>query len=467
MKFDEQLNEYINTLNILSKELSIKSNLSASIISKYRKGERKPKIDSPQFQNLVSGLYILAHEKNINLNKEDISNSLKKSIEPHYIDFEIFRRNFNYLVSKLDINLSTLAGNINYDSSFISRIKNGKRKPSDLDSFIEKLVDYIVNSYQTQKKLNIIKNILNCSDLDLSDTNTLKSKLSKWISNNNFLESNNNSMLFFFNKLDNFNLNEYIGTDLNKIKIPTSPIIFKNSKMFYGIDGRKKAVGEFLKTTLISKSKEPIFFYTNLPITVSSNDTDFKKKWMLLVAMILKKGLHINSIHNINRPLNEMLLGIECWLPLYMSGAITPYYFDNFKNNNFEFSLFTSGDITLSSEGFDNNEINSRFYLSTKKEDLLFEKEKANYLLKKAKPLMKIYKEKDKKEFDEFLNNNKSDKLKKIKPRTLNNIEITVNENKWIIVSKTKFPTINFVIYNKKLIQVLYQFINNLNNENK
>lgn len=87
-------------------------------------------------------------------------------------------------------------------------------------------------------------------------------------------------------------MNDYIGTDFNKVKVPTSPVILRNSKTFYGTEVRKQAEGEFLKTTLLSKLKEPIFFYSDLPITKAGQDEEFKQRWVLAMTMLLKKGLH-------------------------------------------------------------------------------------------------------------------------------------------------------------------------------
>lgn len=41
---------------------------------------------------------------------------------------------------------------------------------------------------------------------------------------------------------------------------------------------------------------------------------------MLGLALLLKKGLHLNIIHSLNRPFQEMMLGLESHIPLYMTG---------------------------------------------------------------------------------------------------------------------------------------------------
>lgn len=149
-------------------------------------------------------------------------------------------------------------------------------------------------------------------------------------------------------------------------------------------------------------------------------------------------------IHNIDRPINEMLLGLENWIPIYMTGSISPYYFKNPPSNFFLGSHCTSGTIALSSECL-NNENKSRFYVTTKKEEVSYYKEKSKYLLAKAKPLMKIFK---KTEFENFMNQEENRKFQKIKKDIFKNIDFYLHEDKWIMINKINTPEIHFVIYN-------------------
>ena len=51
-----------------------------------------------------------------------------------------------------------------------------------------------------------------------------------------------------------------------------------------------------------------------------AKDPDFPKKWIYSMALMLKKGLHLHQIHNIDRSFEEMMLGLESWIPMYMTG---------------------------------------------------------------------------------------------------------------------------------------------------
>lgn len=459
MNFQNELANYMNLLNISPKELSQISKLSPTIISRYLNGKRTPRIQSDYFNKIVNSLYEIAKSKNINLGENTIAETLKKSISSSNINFDVFVNNFNTLLIELKINIADIAKYTGYDTSFISRIKNKTRKPSDFDNFVDNICDFIVNTYQDNNSKQKVSNILNCDINNFDNINHYKKTVNKWLITE--LKNYNESVRNFLTLLDNFDLNDYvINTNYNKIKVPTSPVILKTSKVYYGKDGRKQSEADFLKTTLISKSKEPIYFYSNLPMEEASKDQDFKKKWVLAMTMLLKKGLHLNMIHSVDRPINEMLLGLENWIPVYMTGSISPYYFTNPPSNMFFGSYCSSGSVALSGESCSDSLEISRFYLTTKKDEVEYYNNKAKYMLSKAKPLMKIFKEDDQEKFDEFMKSEKSNDIKHIKKDCFKNINFHINKNKWIMISKKLSPKIHFIIYNKKLMNAIETFLN-------
>lgn len=118
---------------------------------------------------------------------------------------------------------------------------------------------------------------------------------------------------------------------------------------------------------------------------------------------MFKKGHHLNIIHNLDRPFNEMMLGLESWIPIYMTGQISPYYLKDSKSNVYNHLDYVSRTVALTGEcikGFHNK---GKYYLTTNKSEINYYKEKANLLLKKSKPLMEIYRETNIKEYYLFL----------------------------------------------------------------
>ena len=385
--FKDVLNNYLNELKISSKELSLKSNISESVISRYRSGSRVP--NEEQILKLATAIYKISIVQNIDLHtKEIITETLLNSITKDDFDYDNFSENLNELINILKININEMSRYITFDSSHISRIRYGKAKPSDPIEFSNKICNYIVTKYSTDSKLKLLS-ILNCTNKDIEDNNKLFLLLHNWLTNN---KTNKNYINDFLNNLDDFNLNDYIKViKFDELKVPNIPFYRVKTKNYYGIEEMKNGELDFFKGTVLSKTMEDIFMCSDMPMEDMAKDTDFGKKWMFAIAMSLKKGLHLNIIHNLNRPFNEMMLGLESWIPIYMTGQVSPYYFKDNKNNIYEQLNYVSGSCALTGECIKGNHNKGKYYLTGNSKEVEYYKEKARLLLKKANSLMDIY----------------------------------------------------------------------------
>jgi len=112
----------------------------------------------------------------------------------------------------------------------------------------------------------------------------------------------------------------------------------------------KKGELDFFKAVVLSKNKEDVFMCSDMPMEDIAKDVDFGKKWMFAIALCLKKGLHLNVIHNLDRPFNEMMLGLESWIPIYMTGQVSPFYFKEIKNTVYNHLNYVGGPVFLTGE---------------------------------------------------------------------------------------------------------------------
>ena len=160
---------------------------------------------------------------------------------------------------------------------------------------------------------------------------------------------------------------------------------------------------DFFKSTVLAKSDEDIFMCSDMPMEDMAEDVDFAKKWMFAIAMSLKKGLHLNIIHNIDRPFNEMMLGLESWIPIYMTGQVSPYYLKGMQNTYYHHFNYVSGTVALTGECIAGSHDHGKYYLTKNKEEVNYYKQKASDLLAKAQPLMEIYRKENENIFNAFL----------------------------------------------------------------
>lgn len=402
MNFKEVLNKYLKELNCSSKKLSNESGLSESVISRYRSGERTPVKNSEQLNKLTNALFNIAKDNNKNKYTFDkIESDFNSTLASDDFDYTIFSNNLNTLITSLNINTHEMSKYIVFDASHISRIRYGKAKPSNPVEFSNKICSYILNRYKNPDDINNLMMIIGCKKSDLSNEK-IYSTLFNWLTSE--IVPVKNQISDFLHHLDSFNLDDYIKViKFDELKVPSIPFYKAKTKHYYGIEEMKQGELNFFKGTVLSKSKEDIFMCSDMPMEDMAKDIDFGKKWMFAIAMCLKKGHHLNIIHNLDRPFNEMMLGLESWIPIYMTGQISPYYLSNLKNNIYNHLNYVSAAAALSGECINGFHNKGMYYLTTNKNEIEYYKEKSDLLLKKAKPLMEIYRENNIKEYHLFL----------------------------------------------------------------
>lgn len=394
MKFNELLNKYLEEFNCSSKTLSELTNISPAVISRYRSGERTPAIDSKQLESIIKAIKQISNKK---YKEEDIEKEFKSIFQKTDFDYDNFSKNLNELINTLKINIKDMSKYTLCDASSISRIRYGKTKPSEPIEFASKIASYVTNKYANETDITKIEKLTN------NDGENLYNKVFKYLTNKE--ENKNNDMIkSFLNNLDKFNLNDYIkAIKFDELKVPTVPFYITKTKNYFGLEEMKKAELDFLKGTVLSKNNEAIFMCSDMPMEDLAKDIDFSKKWMFGIACLLKKGMHLNIIHNLDRPFNEMMLGLESWIPLYMTGQITPYYFKDISTNIYHNLTYVSGTLALAGECINNFHKDGKYFLTSNKKEVDYYKTKSNNLLKKANNLMNIYKEENSKSYNLFL----------------------------------------------------------------
>ena len=402
MNFKEVLNKYLQELNCSQKKLSEVSNLSETVISRYRSGDRTPIKNSEQMKKLTTALFNIAQKNGKNKYTFDkIINDFNSTLPSDNFDYTTFSNNLNTLITSLNINTNEMSKFIIFDASHISRIRYGKAKPSNPIDFSNKICSYIYSKYKSSEDINKLSIIIGCKKSDLTN-NKFYNTLFSWLTSENV--STKNQISDFLYNLDSFNLDDYIKViKFDKLKVPTITFYRTKTRHYYGLEEMKEGELNFFKSTVLSKSTEDIFMCSDMPMEDMAEDIEFGKKWMFAIAMCLKKGHHLNIIHNLDRPFNEMMLGLESWIPIYMTGQISPYYLKDLKNSIYNHLNYVSGVTALTGEcikGFHNKGI---YYLTTNKKEINAYKEKANFMLKKAKPLMEIFRENNINEYEMFL----------------------------------------------------------------
>lgn len=398
MNFQECLNNYIIQVRCNGKELARNSKISETVISRYRKGERAPSADSEYLRKLSDGIIKTAAEKGIrDFQADKVWQTLRDSLEDNRDEPAFNSQKLDILLRELDINISRIAAFLHYDPSYLSKIRTGKRNPAHQQQFIEKICEYVASNYKDEQDRKKVTYLIQCNEDEITDSSLYRKKLREWLSSSK--PEDVDYVSGFLRKVDSFNLDDYIRViHFDSFKVPKVPFQLPVSRHYYGLKEMREGELDFLKHTVLSKSMKPLYICSDMPVEDMAADKDFAKKYMFGLAMVLKKGLHIHIIHDVERPMKDMMLGLENWVPLYMTGQISPYYLKGVQNRVYSHLHYCSGQVAMTGDCISGHHDLAHYYLTSRKEEVSISQKNMEFLLKKAHPLMDIYREERKKE---------------------------------------------------------------------
>lgn len=403
-RFHEQLNEYLEELDCTAKELGEVSGVSAATLSRYRSGSRIPDAGTEAFNSICEAIGRIAGQRGIEtLTEETVRESFLRCLDMTAVDKEQLRTNFNLLATALNMNMARLCQQINYDSSTVFRFRNGSRQPAEPEKFAEAVAKYVAENYTEAAERKKLARILQCDACEFVEQEHSADRIKRWL-----LEpgrEKESGVTHFLEQLDQFDLNEYIkAIHFDEWKVPPAiPFRLSTSKSYTGLKNMMEAELDFLKDTVLSKSMDPVIMYSDMPMEEMAKDPEFPKKWMFGMAIMLKKGLHLHQIHNLDRSFEEMMLGLESWIPMYMTGQISPYYLKAGQDQVFLHFLKVSGSVALTGEAIRGYHSEGKYYLARSKDEVAYYRKRAGELLNCASPLMEIYREENAGVFEVFL----------------------------------------------------------------
>ena len=388
MSFADVLKLYLNKTRCTAKELSAASGISASALSGYRSGKRVP--EQEQIEKLICGFVRLAGEKAPELDEATVRDAFSAYCEKPKLNYQTVIENLNVAINALDINVSGLSRALKFDSSYLSRIRSGQRKPADLEKFIIETAEYIART----NSASIISELIGQPAEELVPVGRCASKLCSWFSGrfSSGTISQRNSLGELLHQLDAFNIETYMSdAHFPEMVQVREPEILSLPKYYYGFDEMKKGELDFFKTISSSGTKGTVWMCNSIPMEDLTMDASYMREWMQSIAMMIMKGADIQIIHDVDRPSDEMLLGLMSWIPLHMTGKVTSYYLPGASNRIYCHTDYVSDTAVLYGECIRGYHNEGKYCLTQSETDLAYYKKRIRRLFSKARPLIMTY----------------------------------------------------------------------------
>ncbi|MBQ8962099.1 MAG: helix-turn-helix transcriptional regulator [Ruminococcus sp.] len=293
-----------------------------------------------------------------------------------------FSKKLTTLIQTAGISGVKLSKAVNIDPSYLSRMRTGKHLPNERSKVLERICAVLIQRTADRKELSMLSEAVNIPEELLAAQPRL---LMEWL-----LSTHKTAY-----KLPVEQLMGRIGTMDRCREAPIPPpdpariaeAEADTSELYSGLSGLRRAVVRFLSTSFRAGSE--LLLYSDQSMDWMSGP--FRSLWLSLMAQVLKKGVKIKIIHNIQRTSSEMLEAITSWLPLYMTGSIEPFYCLRRHGERFGHTLFLDPENACISGfcAFGSEEMCDYSYITDPKK-LDQWKQQFELLLDDCRPLLRI-----------------------------------------------------------------------------
>ena len=352
----------------------------------------------------------------------------------------------DFLMTLTATRSSTLARVLNYDPSYISRIRSGKRGIPTHQPFLEPASQYFAKAIKKQHQNSAAADAMQLKTDWPEDEKKAAKQIEAWLKGKPIAEDP---------------LERVTASLRGAKKDARQTELHKTSEtlLFFGNEGKREGVRVFLEDLVRTGKPCTLLLHSDENMDWLTEDAAFAKVWAGLLLQLVQNGGRIRIIHSIGRKLNEMWEAVQKWLPLYMTGAIEPYYYPLLRDGVYLRTTF----IAEGRSAFVSNAVQGQkgdplsFLISDPQAIRALEEEFAAFLAL-CKPLMEVAKLSGEKELEklrtDFLGSSAG-----IRARNANGFEILADEGVSALVLKSQPPYTAFAIREPRLLAALTEFV--------
>ena len=302
----------------------------------------------------------------------------------------MFSERLGFLMRITDTSNSALARAISFDSSYISKLRTGKRKLPRNDAFFVRAVPYFARNLNSDYQKKAVSDVLLEGRALPENRAALEQLLDAWLRGEERVGDNVRQLLHSTSALtaESFAAAPEIGAIVPAAEIPApTPAL-----VFYGNEGKRRAVELFLTRLCAAGKPVTLLLYSDEDMVWLYEDSDFLRRWGALLARLLSLGGSIKMIHTLSRNATELMAAVQGWMPLYLTGGVEPYYCPRLRDGVCRRSLFVAQGCAalVSTSVMSGTAGMANLLFEDAEAAAAFEAEFWNYLAL-CRPLMRIY----------------------------------------------------------------------------
>lgn len=297
----------------------------------------------------------------------------------------MFCEKLDFLMRLTNAQNSALGRAVLIDASTISRLRSGKRELPKKQNYLQPMSVYFAKHITEAYQMKAAAEAICPGQAWPKDQKIASSLLFNWMLDESAARDRSISRLL--TGISTFNFPSMDAP------LPSASPNKDARRFYYGNAGKREAVVAFLSTVAEAAKPRTLLLNSNESMDWLSEDVAFAKQWALLLGKVIARGNRIRIIHTVKRAHNEMIEAFEKWMPLYMTGAIEPYYYPRIRDDVYRRTLFIAPELAAveSSSAGTNTQTALNQYIDDKQAVAALTDEFQNYFAL-CLPLMRIFK---------------------------------------------------------------------------
>ncbi len=359
----------------------------------------------------------------------------------------------DFLMTLTATRTSTLARALNYDPSYVSRIRSGKRGIPTHQPFLEPASRYFAKAIREEYQKTAAAEAMQLQAAWPAKEAQAAKYILSWLQGEELPIDPLTKMVASLQGIQG-SQKKMNGSKARKEEKT-------QALLFFGDEGKRTGVLAFLTDLVRSGKPCTLLLHSDENMTWLTEDPEFAAAWTQLLLKIAANGGRIRIIHSISRSLNEMWEAVRKWIPLYMTGAIEPYYYPLLRDGVFMRTTFIAeGRSALVSDSVQGQKGDPLSFLMTDRHAIRALEDEFAAFLALCRPLMEIVTPESEEEL-ETLKRAFCGPPGEVRTAEMNGMQILMHPGSTALLLKTQAPYAAFAISEPRMVAALEFYLQN------
>lgn len=250
----------------------------------------------------------------------------------------MFSERFDALMNIAEVSNSLLGRDINMNPAHIGRLRSGARPLAKKHDYLPAVCTYLVKHITKEYQMNALQKLTGIPASVLARSDAAAVYLERWL-----IEEERDATAVAKRLISGFS------------RVAARPVIYTTDEAvnevpmnyfsyLYGNAGKRKAVEQFFYMILQENAPQTLLLFSDENMAWLYEDAAFVARWAELFKKVIERGNRVKIIHTITRDINDMFEAIAKWIPIYMTGAVEPYFYPKLRDGLFQRTLFIAPD---------------------------------------------------------------------------------------------------------------------------